>query len=168
MGRGEYTEKRLSGLIKMTALEQGESSHTHRIRASQAVNEWFKELTAEQRGALITSLYDAQTGATPVKKTPTPPQSKAGKTSATPVKQPRQRVRKLTGQAQRLYDLLLMYDGAELVQAGTRYEVRHLGELLGSFAGATAGALLTRESLLKPLSAGVWTLNRAGETGQER
>lgn len=50
----------------MKALQSNESSHVHRVRASKEVNEWFKGLTAEERGGLITSLYLFDTGVTSV------------------------------------------------------------------------------------------------------
>ena len=61
-GVGTYTEKRLSGLVKVDALKAGESSHTHRVRAAVEVTEWFKGLTAEERGQVIAAAYQGQTG----------------------------------------------------------------------------------------------------------
>lgn len=44
-------------LLPMKALEPGESSHTHRVRASREANEWFSAMTAEQRGQIVTEAH---------------------------------------------------------------------------------------------------------------
>ncbi|MDK2014735.1 MULTISPECIES: hypothetical protein [unclassified Deinococcus] len=42
-------------------LESGVTSEVHRVRAAQDVQEWFKAMTAEQRGDLLSHVMSGQT-----------------------------------------------------------------------------------------------------------
>lgn len=42
-------------------LESGVTSEVHRVRAAQDVQEWFKAMTAEQRGDLLSRVMSGQT-----------------------------------------------------------------------------------------------------------
>lgn len=165
---GKYTEKRLSGLIKMKALQDEESSHVHRVRASSVVNDWFKELTAEERGELITSLYLRISCVTPVESHTDRPERQPGRvksTRVTPVKavngDRRSSTRvtpvKLRGKALDLYNLLL--EGGEMVAIGHEYGVVKEGKTIATFKGATGGALITREGLLTRTGPSSWVLS---------
>lgn len=41
----------------MKALGAGESSHTHRVRAPEEVNEWFAAMSPEERGLMLLQAY---------------------------------------------------------------------------------------------------------------
>lgn len=41
-------------------LKDGEMSRTHRVRASQEVQEWFSGLSAEERGERLLALMEAE------------------------------------------------------------------------------------------------------------
>ncbi|SEJ94653.1 hypothetical protein SAMN04488058_1493 [Deinococcus reticulitermitis] len=54
---GKYPPERLRGLTPMKALGAGESSHTHRVRAPEEVNEWFAAMSPEERGLMLLQAY---------------------------------------------------------------------------------------------------------------
>lgn len=186
---GKYTEKRLAGLIRMKALQSNESSHVHRVRASREVNEWFKELTAEERGGLITSLYlfdtgvtsvaslreldaqmsrDQDLGVTPVESHTDRPERQPGRvksTRVTPVKAvngDRRSSTRVTPVKLRgkVLDLYnLLLEGGEMVAIGHEYGVVKEGKTVATFKGATGGALITREGLLTRTGPSSWVLS---------
>lgn len=152
MSSGKYTERRLSGLLKMEALTAGESSHTHRVRAATEVNDWFKTLTAEERGQIVTAEYDRRCARNDGAKAEGEQRGKTtGVARVVAIHKP------LKGKPAELRELLRQ-QGAEMVAEGNRYAVKVNGETLGTFAGATGGALLTREGMLIETAPGRWTL----------
>jgi hypothetical protein len=61
-----YTPKRLAGLAlsQYPKLKHGEASKTYRVRAGEDVHQWLANMTAEQRGEMLTEVYGRHTGKT--------------------------------------------------------------------------------------------------------
>ena len=59
-----YTPKRLAGLAlsQYPKLQHGEASKTYRVRAGEDVHQWLANMTAEQRGEMLTEVYGRYTG----------------------------------------------------------------------------------------------------------
>lgn len=53
----KYPPSRTRGLRPMKALQEGESSHTYRVRAPDPVHSWWGSLTAEQRGEVLAHVF---------------------------------------------------------------------------------------------------------------